>query len=91
MSLEESPTRTNSSASVAADGPDYWNGLIDETAAGAYLKLTKRTMQGLRQRGGGPNFIRVSSRCVRYRRIDLKAWADQRVRTSTSDPGQAVA
>ncbi len=69
---------------------EFWNSLIDEKAAAKYLGLTDRTMQALRQRGGGCRYIVISSRCLRYRRIDLKAWADSRLRSSTSDPGEAA-
>ncbi len=66
---------------------DYWFSLIDEKAAADFLDLTSRTMQGFRQKGGGPKYIHLSSRCLRYRRIDLHNWAEARMRTSTSDPG----
>ena len=76
---------------AAPDGPqtdpDYWHALIDERAAGHFLGLVERTMQAHRQRGNGPRFIALSKRCIRYRRADLKAWADNHVRRSTSDPG----
>lgn len=58
--------------------------LLDERAAAATLGLTPRTLQSWRNRGGGPAFVRVSSRCIRYRVEDLEAWAADRVRTSTS-------
>ena len=70
---------------------EFWNSLINEKVAANYLGLTDRTMQALRQRGGGARYIVISSRCVRYRRIDLKAWADARMRSSTSDPGSVAA
>ncbi len=70
---------------------DYWYSLIPEKPAGKFCDLTDRAMQKYRQTGDGPRFVRISSRCIRYRRIDLKAWADARMRSSTSDPGQAVA
>ncbi len=97
MSLEHSPARAQDAA-VQGGAPDfpeadlaYWNALIDEKVAGDFLDLTARTMQAMRQRGGGPRYVLISARCVRYRRADLRAWADARVRTSTSDPGQAAA
>lgn len=84
---------TPGAAAVAVppgDGsPDYWYGLIDENRAAEFLGLTPRTLQAFRQRGGGPKFCRVSARCIRYRRIDLNAWNDSRLRKSTSDPGPA--
>lgn len=91
MSLEHSPVRSGAAAASngGADTVDlnYWNSLIDERAAGAFLDVTHRTMQLMRQRGGGPRFVRLSSRCVKYRRVDLRRWADERLRTSTSDTG----
>ena len=71
--------------------PEYWHSLIDERTAGHFLGLVERTMQAHRQRGNGPRFIALSRRCIRYRRADLKAWADERIRSSTSDPSPAEA
>ncbi len=79
-------------AGYVGDGDqDYWHALIDEKVAAEFLKLKVRTMQGFRHRGGGPLYVRLSSRCIRYRRVDLRQWADARVRTSTSDPGKGAA
>ncbi len=88
-----------SAVALAANGgenspgqdPGYWHSLISETEAGDFLDLTPRSMQAMRQKGGGPQFIRISARCIRYRRFDLKAWADARIRSSTSDPGREAA
>lgn len=96
MYLEPSTTQDNQKARIAPeadspDGPGYWNSLIDERAAAAYLGLTARFMQTARQRGDGPQFIRISSRCIRYTRSLLKTYADARVRESTSDAGPAAA
>ena len=89
MSLEHSPVR--SGVSNDGDDLDYWNALIDEQAAAAFLDLTRRTVQEMRQRGDGPQYVVISSRCLRYRRIGLRAYADARVRSSTSDPGPEAA
>ena len=70
---------------------DYWYALIDEKAAATFLGLAERTMQAYRQKGGGPKYISLSSRCLRYRRIWLLEYAKARVRTSTSDPGKGAA
>ena len=95
MSLENHPARNNPEGPADLDGPahapaDYWNALINEAAAAKHLGLKVRTMQGFRHRGGGPQYVRISSRCLRYRRVDLRDWADARVRTSTSDPGRGA-
>ena len=99
MSCEHHPIRAKPDSAVSAGnsvpGPsgvtDYWHALINEGAAAKFLGLTNRTMQAYRHRGGGPRYIRLSSRCLRYRRADLRDWADARVRTSTSDPGRGAA
>ena len=98
MSLEHDPARSEPSAATGMDGsprgppddPDYWYALINEKAAAEFLGLTDRTMQALRQRGGGPKYTALSSRCLRYTRCWLREWAEARARTSTSDPGQAT-
>ena len=97
MSFKHSPDKDQDAAvqGVAPGLPEadlaYWNALIDEKVAGGHLGLTDRTMQKFRQQGGGPRYIVISSRCVRYRRRDLEAWANARLRSSTSDPGQEAA
>ena len=90
MSLEHSPARNEGAASLGHNHPradDYWNALVDEKVAAAFLGVVDRTMQTMRQRGDGPPYVVISARCIRYRRIGLKAWADARMRTSTADPG----
>ena len=72
------------------DDRDYWERLINEEVAARFLGFSVRALQGWRYRGGGPRYCRVSSRGVRYRRKDLAAWADQHIRTSTSDPGKVT-
>lgn len=67
---------------------EFWNALINEKTAAEYLGMTDRWMQAKRQHGGGPQFVRISQRCIRYRRIDLKAYSEARIRMSTSDGAQ---
>lgn len=59
--------------------------LLDERAAATAIGMTPRTMQEWRRTGTGPPYVRISSRCVRYRPEDLAAWAAERVHSSTSD------
>ncbi len=98
MSLKHPGTRQTGPAETSkeADDPpealaDYWFNLISEEVAASDLDLTVRTLQKWRQVGGGPKFVRLSSRCIRYRRIDLRAWAEERLRISTADPGTVAA
>lgn len=46
--------------------------------------LSARTLEAMRTRGSGPNFVRVSSRAVRYQRGELLAWCAARQRGNTS-------
>ena len=59
--------------------------LLTESEAAAFLNFTPRAMQAWRTRGGGPAYIRVSARAIRYRQEDIDRWLDERRRTSTSD------
>ena len=61
--------------------------LLNEREAAAYLGYTTRALQNWRLRGGGPVYVRVSERSIRYRRCDLTAWVEGKLRTSTADPG----
>ena len=56
--------------------------LIAERQAAGLLGLTPSALQAWRQRGGGPPYVRISSRCVRYKRSDLRRWVDERVESS---------
>lgn len=72
--------RTKSLRAFPSD-PDA---LVRESEAAAFLGFTPRALQLWRQTGGGPRFVRVSSRAIRYRRRDLVAWAEARLTHSTS-------
>ncbi|MBB1603829.1 helix-turn-helix domain-containing protein [Variovorax sp. UMC13] len=54
--------------------------------AGAFLRLSPRTLEKLRVNGGGPRFRKLGARVV-YTVVDLRAWADTRILGMTSDPG----
>ena len=75
-------------AEVTADDVlNFWHALIDEDAAAEFYGLEDRTLQKWRQTGQGPRYYALSSRCLRYRRLDLREHALARVRTSTADSG----
>ncbi len=65
-----------------ADDPDR---LIDEREAASFLCYSKRALQNWRVRGGGPRFVKVSARSIRYRRRDLNRWIEERIRSNTSE------
>lgn len=53
--------------------------LLSPKRVAALLGVSPRALEAWRLRGEGPSFIRISSRCIRYRRSDVEAWLDQRV------------
>ena len=61
--------------------------LITPPEAARLLNLSERALENWRHRGGGPRYVRVSGRCIRYRRGDILAWIGERLRVSTSDSG----
>ncbi len=63
--------------------------LLNTYEAANFLGLSPRTLEALRLRGGGPPFIRVTVKAVRYKPADLDAWIESRRRHSTSDLGMA--
>ena len=66
------------------DERDFDDQLLDEQCAAAFLSLSAKTLRNWRVKGGGPQYVRISRRAVRYRRKDLKLWADERIVSSTS-------
>ncbi len=65
--------------------PEYLDCLITEQEAAKFLGYTVRALQNWRVRGGGPKFVRVSSRSIRYRRRDLNTWIEERLCSNTSE------
>ena len=59
--------------------------LLTTQEAAEFLKLSRRTLEAHRVRGDGPPYVRLSSRCIRYRPSDIDRWLAERVRGSTSE------
>ena len=72
----------------AAGTLDCWadpDALLRESEAAAFLGFTPRALQAWRHQGGGPPFVRVSSRAIRYRRRELIEWASKRLKKPTTN------
>ena len=63
---------------------DHSGGLINEFEAAEHMGVKVGTMRKYRLTGNGPKFIRLSARCIRYRRDWLDEHAAGRTYTSTS-------
>lgn len=68
--------------------PDYLDRLITENKAAVFIGYTVRALQNWRVRGGGPRFVKVSARSIRYRRRDLMEWAEAHLCSHTSEAVQ---
>ena len=60
--------------------------LLTTGQAAAWLGYTERMLEARRLRGGGPKYVRISARAVRYRFCDLENFVESCLRSSTSDP-----
>lgn len=63
---------------------------LTEKQAAAKLNLSPKGLQAWRLRGGGPRFVKISARCIRYKESEIDSWAQSLERESTSDTGPAV-
>lgn len=76
------PPYAVSATPAASVNPEF----LTTDEAGAFLRLSPRTLEKQRVLGGGPRFRKFGARVV-YAAADLRAWADSRAYDMTSDPG----
>lgn len=73
-------------------GAQAQGALMKTEAAAAYLDLSPSLLNKLRLTGGGPVFVRLAGRAIRYRQSDLDEWVAASAMASTSqEPGDAGA
>lgn len=48
--------------------------LLTPKEASSLLRVSEKTLEAWRSKGGGPKFHRLGHRTVRYTRADLEAW-----------------
>ena len=61
------------------------NACMRTPEAAAYVALAEGTLTKMRLTDDGPPFVKVGPRAVAYRKADLDAWLEARVRRSTSN------
>ena len=59
--------------------------LLDERQAAELLNLSVRFLQNRRYVGGGPPYVKISARAVRYRPSDLERWVEEHLQCSTAE------
>jgi predicted DNA-binding transcriptional regulator AlpA len=72
-------------ATVIVSDREYQDQLLTEVEAAQALGYSPRALQNWRLRGGGPRYVKVSARSIRYRRRDLIDWIDRRTREHSSE------
>ena len=63
--------------------------LLDTTQAAESLGLSARTLEGFRQSGRGPHYVKLGRRTM-YAPEDLAAWVESRKRRSTKEGETAL-
>lgn len=86
---KEPRRRRRRSARRSTAAPSLHNALSEPGAlstplAAEYVGLSPATLETLRVRGGGPQFVKLGARVV-YRREDLDRWLEERKKKSTSN------
>lgn len=61
---------------------------IDEPQLAECLSIGISTIRQWRTNGGGPPFVKISRRCVRYRIDDVHEWMNKKLRENTLEDGQ---
>lgn len=62
--------------------------LLTEKEAASLICYSQRCLQNWRLRGGGPKYVKVSARSIRYQRRDVIEWIEERKRNNTSQSFQ---
>jgi phage terminase Nu1 subunit (DNA packaging protein) len=63
------------------------NALIDERDLSRMLGVSVRTVQAWRVKGGGPAYLKLNNRLIRYRVTGIKDWLAGQARSNTSGGG----
>ena len=61
--------------------------LLRQEEVARILNLSPRTLEAWRHRGGGPRYLKLTARCIRYRLSDIRTFQQDSERRHTSDPG----
>ena len=59
--------------------------LMKEGEAASYLRVTAKTLRQWRWKGGGPRYVKLRGKMVRYKLADLDAFIELGIQRSTSD------
>jgi hypothetical protein len=86
--MAELTASSNLTAALPPSTQDRGNSddeLVNVAQAALILDMSPSYLNKLRCTGGGPRFVRMSRKAVRYRRCDLRSYAEGRLADSTSE------
>jgi len=59
--------------------------LLTPEQAAELMSRSVLTLQDMRTKGGGPKYVKLGHRTIRYRREDIEAWINARVFSNTAE------
>lgn len=62
--------------------------LIDDREVSKLTGIARKTLQNMRLKGGGPEFIKIGKNC-RYRPSEIDNWLKANTRRTTSEGGNS--
>jgi predicted DNA-binding transcriptional regulator AlpA len=63
--------------------------LLTQMETAELIKYSPRSLEGLRRKGEGPPYVKLSARSIRYRRADVLAWIEAHLVNGPSSNGDA--
>jgi predicted DNA-binding transcriptional regulator AlpA len=79
--------RASTLAEVSAGAPDD---LLSTKEVAEWLGVSVQFLEIGRSRGYGPKFVRLGPGRIRYRRVDVLTWLEERTFASTSQYGEGA-
>lgn len=74
-------------AEILTRNPGWLEEAISTRAASRLTGVSVCTLETWRSRGGGPKFIKIGAKMIRYQRRSLLEWMARQERRNTSDAG----
>jgi predicted DNA-binding transcriptional regulator AlpA len=70
---------------IARGAPQDPDQLLSTIEVAQWLGCSRQWLELQRMKGGGPQFLRISRRRIRYRRSDVAGWLSQRAHSQTGE------
>ncbi|MGE0184034.1 MAG: helix-turn-helix transcriptional regulator [Parvularculaceae bacterium] len=70
---------------ILADNPGWLEEAVNTRAASRLTGVPVTTLETWRSRGGGPKFLKLGAKTVRYQRRELLKWMTRQQRANTAD------